>query len=67
MRDTYSSDDYAFTVEDWSDPNHLDVVAVCRNVDLALGAYDAIVREKPGRRYVARWGRSWTMRRSWVD
>jgi hypothetical protein len=27
MRDTYSSDDYPFTVEDWSDPDHLDVIA----------------------------------------
>lgn len=68
MRDTYSSADLPFTVEDWTDENHLEVIAACRNCTLAIGAWEAYVREHgKGRKIVARWGRGWTMRHSERD
>lgn len=67
MRDTYSSDDFPFTVEDWTDPNNLKVIAVAQNCHMAVGAWEAQVKERPDRKLVARWGRAWTMRRSWQD
>lgn len=65
MRDSYSSDDFPFTVEDWTNRDKLEVIAVCQNATMAIGAWEAEVKERPGRKLVARWGRGWTMRRSW--
>jgi hypothetical protein len=64
MRDTYSSADFPFTVEDWTNPDALEVIAVCRNCHLAIGAWEAQVKEHPDRKLVARWGRAHTMRRN---
>lgn len=67
MRGEFFLDDLPFTVEDWTDPNHLEVIAACRDAFMANAAWAAAVKEKPGRKLVARWGRAWTMRRSWED
>jgi hypothetical protein len=64
MPDTYSSDDLPFTAEDWTDPNHLEVIAACRNVTLSNAAAKAYAAERPDRLIVARWGRGWTTWRS---
>lgn len=55
--------DCPFTVEDWTDPNHLEVLAWCRNVTLSNGAWAALLAERPNRKLVARWNRGWTTRR----
>jgi hypothetical protein len=67
MCDAYPTDELPFTVEDWTDPNHLEVIAACRSAPMANAAWNAAVKQKPGRKLVARWGRAWTMRRSWDD
>ena len=67
LPEEYSSKDFPFTVEDWTDPNHVEVLAACRNATLANGAWAAEIADKgnEGRKLVARWNRAWTMRRSW--
>jgi hypothetical protein len=67
MPSTYSSDDLPFTVEDWSDREHgsIEILAACQSAQLANAAWAEAVKQKPGRKLVARWGRAWTMRRSW--
>lgn len=67
LEEEYSSHDFPFTVEDWTDPNDIRVLAACRNAFMANGAWAAEVAEAgEDRKLVARWNRSWTMRRSWT-
>lgn len=62
MPSAYSSEDFPFTVEDWADPNHMEIIALCRSVDLAIGAWKEMMREHPDRKLVVRWNRGWTCR-----